>query len=108
MTWIGRWGLHTPQFNTKGPITQQGECLTYIQDVIGSSPIGTTIRRIIMIEKGGKIVEITEQELLDLYLKKEMDDIMSFQEYKFRFEEAGCVVEKMWDLDGGYAPIVQW
>lgn len=50
-----------------------------------------------MIEKNGKIVEITEQELLDLYLKKEMDNIMSFQEYKFRFEEAGCVVEKMWD-----------
>ena len=50
-----------------------------------------------MVEKNGKIVEITEQELLDLYLKKEMDDIMSFQEYMFKFEEAGCVVEKMWN-----------
>ena len=40
----------------------------------------------------GKIVEITEKELYDLWLKRGMDDIMSFTEYMFRFEELGTKI----------------
>lgn len=39
-----------------------------------------------------KIVEITENELFKLYLDREMDDIMDFNEYKWRMEKAGCTV----------------
>lgn len=42
----------------------------------------------------GKIVEITEAELMSRYLEREFDDAMSFQEYRNRFEAAGCVVVK--------------
>lgn len=45
---------------------------------------------------GEKIVEITEAELMSRYLEREMDDAMTFQEYRYRFEAAGCVV-----LQGG-------
>lgn len=44
--------------------------------------------------ENGKIVQITEQELFRLYLEREMDDVMDFNEYKYRFEKAGCVVEE--------------
>lgn len=40
----------------------------------------------------GKIVEITENELYDLWLKRGMDDIMSFSDYMMRFEIAGTRV----------------
>ena len=39
-----------------------------------------------------KIVEATEDELFDLYLKRGMDDIMDFNEYTRKMEQAGCVV----------------
>lgn len=42
----------------------------------------------------GKIVEITETELYDLWLKRGMDDIMSFTEYMLRFESLGTVVHR--------------
>lgn len=42
--------------------------------------------------ENGKIVEITENELYDLLLKRGMDDIMSFTEYSYRFESTGCYV----------------
>lgn len=43
----------------------------------------------------GKIIEITETELFELWLKREMCEICSFRAYKLMFKEAGCVV-----LDG--------
>lgn len=42
--------------------------------------------------KNGKIVEITDDELFELYLKREMDDIMSFNDYIRAFERVGCKV----------------
>lgn len=39
-----------------------------------------------------KIVEATENELFDLYLKREMDYIMDFHEYKRQMNKAGCVI----------------
>lgn len=45
-----------------------------------------------MKEKNGKIVEITESELFELWLKREMCDIYSFDTYKWMFENAGCTV----------------
>ena len=39
-----------------------------------------------------KIIEATEDELFDLYLKRGMDDIMDFNEYELKMERAGCVV----------------
>lgn len=41
-----------------------------------------------------KIVEITESELFELYLKRGMDEIMSFPDYKDRMESAGTKVTK--------------
>lgn len=41
-----------------------------------------------------KIVEITESELFDLYLKRGMDEIMSFPDYKWSMERAGTKVTK--------------
>ena len=49
--------------------------------------------------ENGKIVEITEAELFGLYLERNMDDIMDFNEYRYRMEKAGCVV-KEGDEDG--------
>ena len=40
----------------------------------------------------GKIVEVTDAELFSLYLKRGMDDIMDFHEYRRRMENAGCTV----------------
>ena len=42
--------------------------------------------------ENGKIVEATDNELLDLYLRRGIDEIMSFGEYKRQICEAGCVV----------------
>lgn len=46
-----------------------------------------------MTVENDKIIKITEKELFDLYLKRGMDEIMSFPYYKERFKAAGCVVE---------------
>lgn len=43
--------------------------------------------------ENGKIVEITENELFSLYLKRGMDDIMSFVDYRNAMERAGCAVK---------------
>lgn len=45
-----------------------------------------------MVIENGKIVEITESELFGLYLKREMDDLMDFNEYLYRMKETGCIV----------------
>lgn len=42
----------------------------------------------------GKIVEITESELYSLYIDRNMDAMMPFDEYRFHFERAGCVVKE--------------
>lgn len=42
--------------------------------------------------ENGKIVEVTEMELFSLYLKRGMDDVMDFHEYRRRMEYAGCTV----------------
>lgn len=42
--------------------------------------------------ENGKIIEITENELFVLYLKRGMDDIMDFHEYKRQMKSAGCTV----------------
>lgn len=42
--------------------------------------------------ENNKIIEITENELFDLYLKRGMDDIMDFNEYKRQMDKAGCKV----------------
>ena len=45
-----------------------------------------------MVIKDDKIVEITKEELFSLYLDRNMDDVMDFNEYRDRMENAGCVV----------------
>ena len=45
-----------------------------------------------MIIENGKIVELTEHELFNLYLARNMDDCMDFQEYRYRMENVGCMV----------------
>lgn len=42
--------------------------------------------------ENGKIVELTEDELFDLYLKREMNDVMGFNEYKTQMKNTGCIV----------------
>lgn len=42
--------------------------------------------------ENNKIVEITESELYDLYLKREMFCIMDFSQYKLQMETAGCLI----------------
>jgi hypothetical protein len=44
--------------------------------------------------ENGLIVEITENELFSLYLDRELEDAISFYDYKARMEAAGCVVIK--------------
>lgn len=39
-----------------------------------------------------KIVEATENELFDVYLRKGYDDIMSFREFVYRCKMAGTVI----------------
>ena len=40
----------------------------------------------------GKIVAATESELFELYLRREMDYIMDFNEYVRLMKSAGCAV----------------
>lgn len=40
----------------------------------------------------GKIVEISEAELFDMWLERGMDDLMSFPDYVHSFRTAGCKV----------------
>ena len=47
-----------------------------------------------MVVENGLIVEASENELYRLYLARNMDDAISFYEYKARMEAAGCVVVK--------------
>lgn len=42
--------------------------------------------------ENGKIVSATENELFDLYMRREMDDIMDFNEYKRQMKNAGCAL----------------
>ena len=42
--------------------------------------------------ENGNIVEATESELFDLYLKSGIDDLMDFHEYKRLTEKSGCVI----------------
>jgi hypothetical protein len=44
--------------------------------------------------ENGKIVELTESELLRLYLARGMDDCMDFMEYRWRMERTGCVIKE--------------
>ena len=44
--------------------------------------------------ENGKIVSVTEDELIRLYIRREMYDAMSFEEYKDRMKRAGCEVEE--------------
>ena len=53
-----------------------------------------------MIEKDGKIVEATTTELYSLYLRREMDLIMSFPEYVEAMRIAGCKVTNSTKADG--------
>ena len=53
--------------------------------------------------ENGKIVEITENELYSLWLKRGMDDIMSFTDYMFRFEELGTkIIRGKWETITNY------
>lgn len=48
-----------------------------------------------MKEFDGKIVEITDKELFRVYLSREIDQIMSYREFKDIFKELGrIIVEK--------------
>lgn len=55
------------------------------------------------IEKG-KIVEATESELLDYYLKRELDTVMSFADYKRRMKDAGVKIRKLTHSAAGDVP----
>lgn len=41
----------------------------------------------------GRITEATEDELFEVYLKKELDDIIDFPTFLRNVERAGCVIE---------------
>ena len=45
-----------------------------------------------MIIENGKIIEAAESELFILYLRREMDYIMDFNEYVRLMKSAGCAV----------------
>lgn len=45
-----------------------------------------------------KITEITDDELYERYLRRGMDELMDFNEYKRRMREAGALV-----IEGGGA-----
>ena len=47
-----------------------------------------------MIERDGKIIEISYNELFSLYLRREMDLIMDFPDYVRAMQHAGCVVKE--------------
>lgn len=50
--------------------------------------------------ENNKIIEITASELFSLYLKRGMDDIMSFPDYRDNFERVGCTIKEGVDNDG--------
>lgn len=58
--------------------------------------------------ENGKIVEATENELFSLYLDREMDNIMDFNEYRHRMENAGCVVGNYKNVDGNCSGCRWW
>lgn len=43
--------------------------------------------------EGGRVTSATDAELFRLYLEREYDDVMSFNEYRLRMREAGCEEE---------------
>lgn len=49
----------------------------------------------------GRITEATEEELFEVYLKKELDDIIDFPTFLRNVERAGCVIEYN-QKKGGY------
>lgn len=51
-----------------------------------------------MIEKDGKIVEATVGELYERYLRQELENIMTFPEYRSQMERAGCKVREGCDV----------
>lgn len=42
--------------------------------------------------ENGKIIECTKDELLSLYIKRDMDECMDFIEYMRRMEDCGCKI----------------
>lgn len=46
-----------------------------------------------MTTKDGKIKSTTENELFRLYIQRGYDDLMSFDDYKFRMKLAGVKLE---------------
>lgn len=42
--------------------------------------------------ENGKIVECTVSELMDYYLTRDYDLVISFSEFKMRFRECGCII----------------
>lgn len=49
-----------------------------------------------MTTNNDRITEITDDELYALYLRRGMDELMDFNEYKSRVRQAGALV-----IDGG-------
>ena len=49
-----------------------------------------------MVLESGRITEITDDELYELYLRRGMDELMDFNEYKRRMRQAGALV-----IEGG-------
>jgi len=45
-----------------------------------------------MIIENNRIVECTEPELMEYYLTRGYDDIMSFLDFKREFRDAGCII----------------
>lgn len=44
--------------------------------------------------ENGKIVEATTAELYERYLRQELENIMTFPEYKSQMERSGCKVKE--------------
>ncbi len=40
----------------------------------------------------GKTVEIADEELFRVYLSREIDEVMSYREFKDGFKELGCII----------------
>lgn len=43
----------------------------------------------------GKITECTVEELMDYYLTRDYDLVISFIEFKRRFRECGCIIREV-------------
>lgn len=48
--------------------------------------------------ENGKIVEATTAELYEKWLRQEMENIMTFPEYRSQMERAGCKVREGCDV----------